>query len=645
MPRRLDITSYGCVPCGSTHWVTHRRRRQLHGPEDNTSGSSVSRGWYHLDEMAVALLGRADPQVEYGDPVVPWWAVCLLDLPIGGDLYTARNRVERGERNQETNHEPWYEVVDLARREYAGVDKSEVVAAKREWVLARALRSTRAFLQFIEAKDDELEPIMLKDFHILGISAMRRSPVAVVLWPYMHGKSANSSITVPLLDWAEQPESTQIRVYRTLDMSLEWTRKLMWEVESNEALHALCPWITRPEPGDVSEKVWGVRGFSIGGKRVPGYSFRPLTIGGTLTGLRADRIGVDDLVDENNSSSYVKQDRMWNTLKSGVLTTRRLRLTWGSPYGTKWGTTYMVGTIYDKRDVNWRMYQEAWEKAKAGDRSYKAVKVSVYPHRDSQEKGEVVWPEHRPPAFIAGLKEELGYRAFQMRLMNIPVDDGTEIFSPRDIEEAVSLDLPYGERPPGGCRLVIGYDPAAGKRTKGSAFPAAVLLGYDAQEDHWWFLKYERWAGLAMPQQIKRLADWAGWYGCPIVVEGNNIQESYADWMTQLHASVNIKTFLTTAIKHDQADGVESFQPLFHNRKVTICAKGAPDGAVSEFKSEWVQWPHGRYTDLLMASWFAKWELDLQNRRWSPGQATSHAPMYIRNRGLRRTVDLRRYRQ
>lgn len=591
------------------------------------------------------------------DASVPWWALALLDLEKGSDYELLRRDRHEGRARWWLGHlgdaeQPdrdrlllWHDLVDLARRSFAGLTPRRAIEEMGSAACRHAAcTSIRALCQFIDLQDDDLEPWTPKDFHVRAVRHMRTASAAVILLPYAHGKSATSSILVPLADWVENPESTQIRVYRSRDYTEHWTMKLMAIVEFNTSLHALTDGkVARPHPDDKTKK-WTVRdGFAIAGKTVVDSSFRALTIGGGITGKRADRLGVDDLVDDRNMVSPTMQ-KYYNLLHSGVFTAERVRTgkAWTDTYGTRWGNSYLIGTIFDKRDVNYRLFQEFREYERRGDKSYRTVRESIYPHRHARETGDTLWPEKVPIAKALELEVKLKQRGFRLRCMNLPAEDGTEVFPSHWVERAVHEELRYGQRPPEGCHLYIGYDPALGKRTKGTKFPAAVVLGYNPDLDLWYFVRYERWA-IPAPEQVRRLIAWATELHCPVVVEGNNIQESYEDWIHELSSSVQVITRPTGSAKHDIDDGVESFRPLFQDDRIRIHAGGVPHEMLAEFKEEWLSWPTGLYKDMVMAAWFGLYQHKL---RWRPQVhvAQAPAPAFVADRGYRQVVDLSKYR-
>jgi hypothetical protein len=624
----------------------------------------------------VSYLGPVDWQKEVNDlyaiyaendltdAKIPWWAVSLLPLKPGSEEYHCRRAHQLGRTTPTVRNAGrtraknwgegedfvhlWKEIVGLARSEWEGATPRDAIREDRKACQRAALSDPRAFTQFTGLLDDDLQPWILKGFHVKAVIAMRCKALACILLPFAHGKSALSSIVVPLMDWADNPESTQIRIYHSGNFTKIWTRKLMDIVENNEQLHSIFPWIRKPERGDPCSDIWSTDGFSIGGKRVVDPSFRPLTAGSSIVGVRADRVGADDWVNEFNSTSQVTQEKFYNYLKTGVLTMRRHREHWNSPWMVKWGTVFIIGTVFDRRDVNYRIWKEWNDLNLKGKKQYYTMKFGVYPYQNSREKGEVIWPEYRPIEYIRELEISLGRRAFRMRCENKPVDTDETVFTEKMLDEANRSDLVYGELPqraPGDqpLRYLIAYDPATGtKRNRNQAYPAAVLMGQSPTTEELHFIRYERWA-IPQPRQVDRLIDWARRYSCSVCVESNNIQASYRDWISERAPDVRVTTHYTSDIKHDPGAGVESLLPLFENGKVRIHTGGVDPVILREFREEFLEWPQGRYSDMLMAAWIGRYQLRLILRN-SYHNITNVVPEFVTQRGNRRFVDLSKYR-
>lgn len=594
------------------------------------------------------------------DSEVPWWAFSMVHFERGSVESKVRSHILQGFR---PTHEygwvdSWYatyqDVVDrlftIASRdpeEWAGQISKIVSDNDLKQVQHYALKSgPRSYVQWIGLKDDSNQQLVLKDFQVRVVNHLRQTSLVAVLIPFMHGKSELASKLVPLMDWSENLEATEVRVYEGEEFSTGWSRVMMEIVESHEGLHRIFPGVSKPPRGNKNYKVWSTDGFNIAGRDILSKdpSFRSTTWAKGLTGIRTDRGIVDDLVNDENDESVTIQNRIHNYLKTGLLTMRNIR-PWGSRYGTKWGTAGLVGTIYSKQDANSRIKKE-W----TGKDDRKVICIDVFPYKDAEKDGVVIWPEKRPFAYIMQLKEELGDRAFRMRLRNQPGgDDGTFGFDEDDINAAVNENFEYGVVP-GGKPCIIGFDPGSGKTTKYAKNPAFVVLCFTGSRIH--FVAWGRWRGKMFPQQINELGQLATYYKCPIVLEDNNQQIHYNEQMKVEAQFQNVQIICMTTgnNKRDPVFGVEQWAPMFRNKQVVIHAGHAPRDELKALTREFINYSSttqpgpGETTDLMMASWFARRQYELLTKHRQEA-IQSQAPAHLSGMGVgRRYVNISRFK-
>lgn len=587
-----------------------------------------------------------------GEAQVPWGAVALLDIDKREEWWEwlARYRFQRGKTTDPTTArgaricQGWLEVVRRARnikpdldgwieqvrREY-DPERPEFVGTVTQLVRNAALSSPRAFIDIIGLYDDEDLPIILKDFHVITVRSFRENDQVAGLLPYEYGKSYLVNILIPLMDWAEWPDAQEARVYFNETFSRKWIDRLMGEVEYNERLHTVFPWIRRPEKGDRSYNTWGVRGFAIGGRRNKDKSFHPLTVKTFNTGLRYHRVIIDDLVNNDNAKSLMWMDKFYDYLKAGVLT-MRAKVMRRSRFGTKWGTLGVVGTVFDPNDVNYRIYKE-WER-----QGKRVFRFDVYPRGlYGRARGEVLWPERRPIAHVLSQEADLGPKAFKMRCRNMIDDSSQRTFNEDEFDAACDEALVFGS-PPSNCRITIGFDPGKGTRGRHSRNPAWVLYGevvvqqtgqYPVTDVY--LISWERMEGESFTRQCDKLIDLGRLYACPIFVEDNNIQTAYGEYVHKFAPDVDVRTHTTTENKRDPRDGVETFVPLFSSGLLHIHSGRAPGHALQALREEFTRWPGYRYNDLVMAAWVARYQTQLR-RAIVEGRAPKPRPLpaYIR---------------
>lgn len=590
------------------------------------------------------------------DTDVEWWAVALLDA---SKLTTNQRRVRQWmlEGQEPGQASPvfwttWAEVVTKART---------VICANKtmdEWIEAAwndydhendkpghlcqavwdaALCSVRSFVQWAGLTDDDGNPMVMKPFHIKTVNALRRTRSVAVLIPFEHGKSVIASWIIPMMDWCEWRDCSQIRVYLDEDTRAKAVSRLKQQVEFNENLQKLFPWFRRPRRGDKSN-IWNQRSFSIGGRTIADAGFRAFTIKAGRIGHRANRVIYDDIVTSTEAESQTVQKRNYDYILAAGQTTPQTS-THQSRYHTSFTTFGLVGTLFSPIDSNSLCFEHFELQERKEIKGYKTLRFDIYP-RGEANKDIVLWPEWRSPDEVAEMKRRLGPRVFMMRCRNRLQHEGLVTFPEYKVMEAMHDGengrplLTYGQLPPN-SDIIIGFDPAKGSTSKWAKNPAIVLYGLRNLNDMtpygpfvssdkaqgpqpaWmhYIIKWKRLYGYDFTRQIGEIIAWAEEFHCPVAIENNNQQIHYHDYLRQLAPHVVVVDHWTGRNKRNADQGVDTFAPLFYNNMIAIHAGGAPYDELDAFRKEWIQWksgktPVGEFSDLIMASWIARYQLE-----------------------------------
>ena len=623
-----------------------------------------------LSDAAFALRQRSDAQI-------PWWAIELLDLKQGTDEHRARRILRRSRPRMSRLWNIFAELVERAERTvmqqpierwrdlcYNDTDPDSGTAGPVATLIRdAALYNPRAFVALIGLHDEEGSPIVLKDFHLDMLAAMRQTTRPAMIQAFWGGgKSWNSSTIVPLMDWAEWPVATEGRIYLDEDTVKKWTGRLMQIVEENDDLHKLFPWIRKPTRNDPGHKIWSYDGFAIGGNPIKQRSFEGHTIGSSKTGLRFFRTGIDDVVSDKEAGTASIQERNLSYIKKVALTTRQILKRPRSTYGTVFPSIYTVGTPYDRGDVNVMLEDEYRQKG------YKVVRVPIFVNnRHSDERPR--WLERDTPASIRYMKEEMGERAFNMRCRLEVGGREHSLFPEQDVDFAFKdgrLDGVYQQWAvvPANTKLMLGLDPGSGNRPShhGARYPAWVLYGVEdrnqwrpnrgtmhlmqdtgdpggahpnAPDLHHHVIQWDRMEGIGMHSQCKILADLARAYSCPIAFEDNGQQIAYGEEIARIAPDVKTICHTTGMNKRDPAQGVDQFEPLFTNRKISFHAAGGPPDKLKAMRDELINWKGssektGGFTDLIMALWIARFQFNLHIQMAAPVQVVRRPmPDYV----------------
>lgn len=608
---------------------------------------------------------------------IPWWAIELLDLPLNSDLARCRYLLRIGRPRGARMWNLFAELIALAEQrvmtksieEWRDLAYNDADGKIANIVRDAALFNPRAFVKFCDIRDHEGEAVDPADFHLDMIAAMRKSDrPALIECFWGGGKSWNSSVLVPLMDWAEEPRATEGRIYLDEDTVKFWTGKLMQIVEENDSLHKLFPWIRKPLRTDPAFKIWGLEGFAIGGNPTKVRSFEGHTIGASKTGFRFWRTGIDDIVSIDNKDTPSVQERHVSYIKTVALTMRQRTRRPTSRYGTVFPGFYTVGTPYARGDANVQL------KAEYKQKGYKVVSIPIFINsRKPEERPR--WAAVHTPEALARMREEMTDRPFNMRC-RLELD-GLEhaMFPEAEVDIALRDGRTEHERflwcvVPPNMPLMIGLDPGSGNKPThhGARYPAWAVYGardrsrYQAQhpsallrdygdnptavmqqhdiEHH--VVQWGRMGGYGFTKQCETVISLARFYGCPIAVEDNGVQSVWAQEIAKMASDVRVISHTTGANKRDPNQGVDQFEPILHNQRLMIHADNAPSDMVKAIREEFVAWRGSTekstgFSDILMALWIARHQFNLHIQinsapRVTQRQMPAHVLRFTRGR-------------
>jgi hypothetical protein len=609
---------------------------------------------------------RIDP---WDDGAVPWWSLFAIRRDeLDDDERRARARMWQGQdgafrtddMRQPRYRAAWERVVAKLEREH-NLDMAWWIRNRPQLMRHAALTCPRAFCQLTRLTDDRGRPLVLAGFQVRGVFDMRQREQWLGLWPFEHGKSYLASVLVPLIDWAEDPNCTQIRLYYADAYKLKYARRLMWMIDGGcRGITELFPWVRRPmserekdnarpvfDPAPYRDDPgcgwWSTDAFSVGGSTQPEASWRGLTANSGQTGWRAWRVVADDLVNAKNAGSEKVQDYLEEFVNTGAQTMPTQEPPPPTAYSTRYGTFALIGTLFHPNDIGSRLYNRWLNDPKA-----KVTRLDIFPRGPEEDENghiEVLWPAKKPLEKVLEMRQRLTADGFDMRCRNLPSSGhGMRTFARANIERA-KADLPYGTAPPG-ARLMIGMDPAKGKRTKWAKNPALFLIGVDPQTGLHHYIRWERLRGLNQLDQTRMMVAWAREYRCPIAIESNYDIEVYEEHIKTVDpgGTVRLITHVTGENKRDPIDGVSRLISLFERKQVRIHGTNCPPDAWTALLTELTEWPNGMLSDLVMALWIVEYQLSLHTQ---PVEKASPPvlPAYVTARGLGGYIDLRPYQR
>jgi hypothetical protein len=292
-------------------------------------------------------------------------------------------------------------------------------------LLARriARRSFRWFIAYVTA--DDLEPYTFAPFHETIIAELqevheRREKRLLLAAPPRHGKSKLCAILFPSFTVGVRPGSRIIIAAYSQELAREHLREVR-SVLLCQAFREVFPDSVLAEDGQAADLL----------RTTLGGSCRATGAGGTLTGLGADLLVLDDLIKGyDEAASELMRASLW----AWFSTSARTRL---SPAGA----IVAIGTRWHHDDVLGRLIKAS------EDNTGETWRHLVFAAIGSE--GQALWPERFPIEALASLKATLGQTQWQALFQGFPSPVGggflraawvTE-YSPKNFAESDLLTL------------------------------------------------------------------------------------------------------------------------------------------------------------------------------------------------------------
>ena len=221
------------------------------------------------------------------------------------------------------------------------------------------------------------------------------------------------------------PDLRIVIVSRTSALAKTDMRFIRQNIESNDRVKEVFPseLIDGRVYGLEQGNPWGEDALTVVNNRRDGVqSVYAVGLGGSISGIRADVIIVDDLIDQNNvmtEGQRSKIDEFWDTVVTPTL--------------NPGGRIFLVGTRYHAKDFYSRMLEDEMYK----DNTF------MFPALQLDDKGELVlgpdggpisyWPARWSVYELLRMKERMGTLAFNSQYMCDPSGYAGQLFDPDDI--------------------------------------------------------------------------------------------------------------------------------------------------------------------------------------------------------------------
>lgn len=259
------------------------------------------------------------------------------------------------------------------------------------------------------------------------------------LAPRRHAKSTIHTEIYPLWEIIRNPNVRILICSSTGEQAKDFLRSIKaWLTSPQMAMFNLVP--RNPE-------VWSAKEIIVNRttqERNPTVFTAGAT--GAVVGARADIIIMDDIVDEENSSTPGMREKLrmwlWKTMWPILEPTGRMCMI---------GTRYHWLDLYGELLSDPRFHPEVW----------KAI--------INEDTKEVLWPEVLPYEKLMEFKESMPMVAFMCAYQNDVAAMQEGIFSPDDIQYFIPEDVPAN------AHTFMGVDPAISERDRRAYFAITVV--------------------------------------------------------------------------------------------------------------------------------------------------------------------------
>lgn len=271
-------------------------------------------------------------------------------------------------------------------------------------------------------------PYVNKDFHEKWYRTIEdyNNKSGLIIAPRNSAKSTCWAKVAPLYLLGRNPDLRIVLISRTSTLAQTNLRFLRLQIESNDRLHEVFPY--REVRGKVyglkPSSPWGTEMITVENNRRDGVpSVYAVGLEGSISGIRADLIIVDDLIDQNNVMTEGQREKVnsfWDTVVMPTLNPD--------------GRIFAVGTRYNDKDF----YARLMDDPMYSDNMFwfPAIKLDDKGEylRDSDGNMQSYWPERWPISKLLEMKERMGSLAFNSQYMGDPSGYGGNIFDPEHIQ-------------------------------------------------------------------------------------------------------------------------------------------------------------------------------------------------------------------
>lgn len=411
----------------------------------------------------------------------------------------------------------------------------------------------------------------------------------IILAPARHGKSTVFSIINAVHEVTKNRDIRIGLVCNKDSLAKDILREIKWHLENNEDLIRTYGEFKSPKADKWSE--WQIMvANNVYSIRRKDATISALGAMSSIKGLSFDLLLGDDIVDEKNSCTAEKCEALWDWLWSTLI-----------PRCMPNASKKFMGTVENELDMYHRFLED--------NRGFKIIKQQAIIDENSKR---VLWPEERPYEWLAGLRSA-NYSSFMKTYQNVVVGnevakigtdkinacyDASRVLLPNNIPDEIKQRYKY---------ILMSVDPAWTQK-KTSAYAVIMTVGVTHNDEIREILDIfrEKISYDGLFQWIKN--KYFALLPHLVIVESNQMQLRLAQEVRS--AAIPTKPIFTTGRKNDVEVGIPMIYSVIGTQKLKL-----PTGdKISQYLSqqlmnEILSYPHGQYSDMLMALYFIEQEV------------------------------------
>lgn len=474
------------------------------------------------------------------------------------------------------------------------VDQEVSAALRQHGLEARAkfLQLCRddvnAFCEYVLIDDESGRSVTQSPFHLQIQDDLTKHRQVVIMSHPESGKTSQLAVGRVLWELGRNPNLRIVLLYNSEDSAVKTLSTLRKYIETSVELRTVFPNLRRgdvwKDNAIVVQRTAYSRDPSVS---AVGYNTR------RIQGSRIDMLIVDDLLDSQTTATEAQRRKLSSWMKNPVL--NRL---------SENALVAFLTNAWHPRDLAHELVR---------DRGWHQIK------RPIRDPDGTVWWYRWTEARLKKARKELGALEYARSFECDPRDDGSRVFRPEHVENALARGDGYGmlhmlDLMPGNCIVVTGIDVAAGddpKKQQGARTVLTSVFFHPNQQRQVIRIRSGRWRATQIIEEINAVG-----HAFPrnhwIVVENNGVQRWILELAQehQMDVGVALVPFFTGRNKVDPKYGVASMAAEFESGRWILpknCLYEHEQEEVGMLMEQMIDFvPESHTGDHLMSLWFTR---------------------------------------